>query len=178
MHPQSCAQIRKVLGKPAGQKKCTLDEGYEVGEKVVFHQIARLIREEPSLDMKMGKSLFLLSVLGHAVQDRKHMEGFPNGVNALEHYIGPGAINSKTDKYPDKEKDENGKDQETRAVDRTTALLERFDAYLKEEFGEARAMMITAHLKAFKSSPEKTYKDYFAPELLPRYRDFNPSFNF
>lgn len=172
MHAEDCDYVRKILGKRKESRQCTPDEAYTAGEKITFGQIDRLIRQSPPetllTDETVGKSLFLLACLAHAVQDKKHMEGFPDGITALEHYLPPGWINKETDSRPPPAMEAGGRE-------RTVALLGRFEVFLQRRFGRERGMELARQIKSFRLPPNKELADYIDPTLLPYFRDHNPS---
>lgn len=170
MDRESCRSIKRILGKPAGRPACTLDEGFEAGKRIVFRGIAWLIRRDGKEMLEtetVGKVLFLIGVLAHAVQDRKHLEGNPDGINSLEHFLPPGWVHVCTDLHPPPA-------MERDARERTTRLVSDFRKFLEAAFGQSRGRDFFRQISSFRLPPGKKLEDYYPDDAF--IHRFVPSF--
>lgn len=171
MDPAACRRIKRILGEPETPARCSLDEAYNAGERLVFQRMALLVRADSSgeglASQTIARILFLLGVLIHAVQDRKHLEGNPHGINSWEHFLPPRWVHAWTDSFPPDE-------MEAGARGRTLALLDRFERFLVEEFGEGRGGQLLSEIQGFRLGENERIEDYYPPaefirEAVPRF---------
>jgi hypothetical protein len=168
MDPTSCARIKGVLGKKRGEV-CSMDEAYQAAERIIFKRMKGLIdkKEGDKLDNETkGKILFLLGLLAHSTQDKKHSEGWRGDINVLEHYLPPkffpGKNQQETDTNPPS-------DMEGRAMDRTKALFDRYEKFLMGVYGNGEGRDVIRQVQSFKLPPNKKIKDYFDSSLVPQF---------
>lgn len=169
MERDTCLWIKRTLNRPESPADCNPEEAYLAGEKFTFEGIAYLIRTSspPELDdQTAGKILFLIGCLAHAVQDKKHLDGNPQGINSLEHFVPPGWSHVCTDLDPPPK-------MRREAIKRTKELADHLDQFLKQRFGPARGAELMAQIKKFDLKGRRV-EDYYPDEDF--IRRFVPSF--
>lgn len=174
--PAACRRIREVVGRSDAAGACTVEEAYEAGERLTFQSIARMIREAPDpsrLDQTtLARILFLVGALVHAIQDKKHLEGSPEGINSHDHTI---LFHWVTDICPSRGMSE-------RSVQRTVEFLGHFEEFLDGELGPEMGRSVVGQLRGFdlqgNESVEGFYSDAFMDETLPRFQPYERNWLF
>jgi len=182
MEVASCEEVKRLnskhfvkMGSP-NKSTCSLEEAYFAGERKVFEIIETLIRHSKhpkKLSAKtLGRILFLLACLCHAVQDRKHLAGNPEGINSLEHFLPPAWTHVVTDIDPPRK-------MEDRARLQTEALIYRLRAFLWQQFEGRPGKHLFNQIQNFKLPPGKELKDFypskkFIEKALPQFHPAAP----
>lgn len=180
MEEASCQAVKAGLGDhfikipDSAPEVCSPTEAYFAGEIKTFKKIADLIKssfESTLTDKTVGQILFLLACLIHGIQDRKHLDGAPDGINSLEHFT-THLCQFFTDIWPSEEMSQT-------AIENTELMLERFEFYLMRTFFKTRledfAEEALQKIKNFKIPEGKSPKDYypdddFIKQALPAFK--------
>lgn len=176
MNRETCRWVRTILGKNDSPEECHPDEAYQAGERLTFARISDLIdaSEDARLnDATVGKILFLFACLVHGVQDKKHLDGNPDGITQIEHILPPAWHHVLTDRNPPPP-------MRNRAARRTQELVARLDTYLQSKYGIDRGRELMTRIRGFdlrEKPAEAYYPDRkFIETFVPSFRPANPPF--
>lgn len=171
MNRETCRWVRTILGKNDSPEECHPEEAYQAGERLTFARISDLIDASESAqldDATIGKILFLFACLIHGVQDKKHLDGNPEGITQIEHILPPAWRHILTDRDPPQP-------MRNQAALRTQELVVRLEDYLQRKYGANRGKELMARMRKFDLRgkrveaflPDRKWIKTFVPSFRP-----------